>query len=195
MVQCISPDHAAATMCIAHRKWGACTKKEQANAWNKVPVILHCWVLIWPLFWACSIITCARLSLLVSLFIHWKIVGISSGKVTAWMASTISSKMFKIVCLIQNHLKFMKHLKNVEICMYVFLFLYQASARSQSELLGLQLGQEANGIVKHWDKAARNTRGIYLLASGSPLPKPQFTMPRKVYFPFPLPSSCDWVSV
>lgn len=43
----------------------------------------------------------------------------------------------------------MKHLKNVEICMYVFLFLYQASARFQSELLGLQLGQEANGIVKH----------------------------------------------
>ena len=55
----------------------------------------------------------------------------------------ISSKMFKIVCLIQN----MNHLKNVKIYMWVFLLLYQASARSQNELLSLQMGSAVNSIV------------------------------------------------
>ena len=55
----------------------------------------------------------------------------------------ISSKMFKIVCLIQN----MNHLKNVKIYMWVFLLLYQASARSQNELLSRHMGPAVNSIV------------------------------------------------
>ena len=83
----------------------------------------------------------------------------------------ISSKMFNIVCLIQN----MNHLKKCKIYTWVFLLLYQASARSQNELLCLPMGTEVNSRVKAQRCCCRHASAPHPLASPPPANHPTCT--------------------